>query len=179
MLVVELIPLNEGKRISLDPAVPLTIGRTPTIGCVDNRISRNHAQLHVKPDGTVWITPVHQNPTFYRTKAKEIVRLTKDKEYQLYNDDQVGLLPDAYFYRVSIQLDVENRPEEVLVANVVDPPSIDEPKVLPVEGQSEERFESQSNPAAQNDHNEDPTTTNALLSQDQETCKYSTSMLRR
>ena len=179
MLVVELIPLNEGKRISLDPAVPLTIGRTPMIGCMDNRISRNHAQLHVKPDGTVWIKPVHQNPTFYRTKAKEIVRLTKDKEYQLCNDDQVGLLPDAYFYRVSIQLVVENLPEEVLVANVADPPAIDEPKVLPVGDQSQEKLESQTNPAAQNDHDEDPTTTTALLSQDQETCKDSISMLRR
>ncbi|CAF1309027.1 unnamed protein product [Adineta steineri] len=104
MSIVELIPLNKGNHIILDNTKIITIGRTPNIGCLDNKISRNHAQLFIKIDGTIWIKPIHQNPIFYKTKTNQIVTLTKDKEYQLYNNDQFGLLPDEYFYRVSIKL---------------------------------------------------------------------------
>jgi hypothetical protein len=103
MSIVELIPLNKGNPIILDDTNITTVGRTPDIGCTDNKISRNHAQLFIKSDGTIWIKSIHHNPTFYKTKNNQIVILTKDKEYQLYNNDQFGLLPDEYFYRVSIK----------------------------------------------------------------------------
>lgn len=104
MLKVEFIPLNKGNRILLDDDddTSIIIGRTPSTGCVDNKVSRNHTELFVKSDSTLWIKPIHQNPTFYKTKTDEIVTLTKDKEYQLFDNDQFGLLPDEYFYRVSI-----------------------------------------------------------------------------
>lgn len=103
MSIVELIPLNKGKQFILDDIITTTIGRTPNTGCLDNKISRNHAQLFIKSDGTVWIKSIHHNPTFYKTKSNEIVSLTKNKEYQLFDNDQFGLLPDEYFYRVSIK----------------------------------------------------------------------------
>ena len=103
MSSVEFIPLNKGNRIHLTDATSILIGRTPDVGCLDNRISRKHAQLLMKSDGTVWIKAIHTNPTFYKTKANQIVRLTKDKEYQLHQDDQFGLLPDEYFFRLTIQ----------------------------------------------------------------------------
>ena len=103
MSSVEFIPLNKGNRIHLTDDTSILIGRTPDVGCLDNRISRKHAQLLMKPDGTVWIKAIHTNPTFYKTKANQIVRLTKDKEYQLHQDDQFGLLPDEYFFRITIQ----------------------------------------------------------------------------
>lgn len=103
MSSVELIPLNKGNRIYLTDPTSILIGRTPDVGCLDNRISRKHAQLLMKSDGTVWIKAIHTNPTFYKTKANQIVRLTKDKEYQLHQDDQFGLLPDEYFFRITIQ----------------------------------------------------------------------------
>lgn len=109
MSIIELIPLNKGQSIILDNTTVTTIGRTPNIGCSDNKISRNHAQLFIKSDGTVWIKSIHHNPTFYKTKTNEIVKLTKDKEYQLYDNDQFGLLPDEYFYRVSIKSKDENK----------------------------------------------------------------------
>jgi len=103
MPIIELIPLNKGNQVILDNTIITTIGRTPYIGCLDNKISRNHAQLFVKSDGTLWIKSIHHNPTFYKTKTNQIVRLTKDKEYQLFNNDEFGLLPHEYFYRVSIK----------------------------------------------------------------------------
>ncbi|UJR30751.1 hypothetical protein I4U23_018271 [Adineta vaga] len=103
MAVVELIPINKGNSVILHDTNLITFGRIPTIGCLDNKISRNHAQVWLKSDGTVWIKAVHHNPTFYRTNTNQIVTLTKNKEYQLYHDDQFGLLPDEYFYRVAIK----------------------------------------------------------------------------
>jgi hypothetical protein len=100
---VEFVPLNKGNRIHLTDPTSILIGRTPDVGCLDNRISRKHAQLLMKSDGTVWIKAIHTNPTFYKTKTNQVVRLTKDKEYQLHHDDQFGLLPDEYFFRITIQ----------------------------------------------------------------------------
>ena len=111
MSKVKLIPINKGNPFTLDGTNITTIGRLPQIGCSDNKISRNHAQLYLKSDGTVWIKSTHQNPTFYKTKTNQIVSLTPNKEYQLYHDDQFGLLPNEYFYRISIASnDVEEKP---------------------------------------------------------------------
>jgi hypothetical protein len=106
MSIVEFIPLNQGNRIRLTCIDTITIGRTEAIGCIDNRVSRRHAQLSLKSDGTIWIRGIHTNPTFYKTNGKQTVRLTKDKEYQLFHNDQFGLLPDEYCFRVSILSDV-------------------------------------------------------------------------
>lgn len=111
MSLVELIPINKGNSVTLNNTNSITIGRIPAVGCLDNRISRNHAQVWLKLDGTVWLKPIHHNPTFYKTKTDEVVTLTKNKEYQLHHNDQFGLLPDEYFYRVSIKSqdkDLEN-----------------------------------------------------------------------
>lgn len=100
---IELIPVDKGNRLILDPTGVTTIGRTPNIGCLDKKISRNHAELYIKPDGTVWIKPIHHNPTFYRTPSSPVKTLTKDQEHQLNNKDEIGLLPNEYFYRISIE----------------------------------------------------------------------------
>ncbi|CAF1055644.1 unnamed protein product [Adineta ricciae] len=112
MSIVELIPLNKGNRVVLNDTNLIIIGRSPTIGCLDNKISRNHAQLWLQPDGSLWIKAIHHNPTFYKTKANQIVRLTKNKKYQLHQDDQFGLLPDEFFYQVSIKPQNETTEKE-------------------------------------------------------------------
>ncbi|CAM4755284.1 unnamed protein product [Rotaria magnacalcarata] len=103
MSTVELIPLDKGNRLILDDTTVITIGRTPNIGCTDKKISRNHAELNIKPNGTLWIKPIHHNPTFYRTKTNQLTTLTKDQEFQLNDNDEIGLLPNEYFYRISIK----------------------------------------------------------------------------
>ena len=103
MSVIELIPLDKGNRLILDHTTVTTIGRTPNIGCLDKKISRNHAELFIKSDGTLWIKPIHHNPTFYKTKTNQLITLTKDQEYQLNDNDEIGLLPNEYFYRISIK----------------------------------------------------------------------------
>lgn len=104
---IDLIPLCKGNALSLDDGHSLTLGRSPTIGCLDNKISRNHALLFLKADGSVWIKPLHHNPTFFKTRADQVVSLTQNKEYQLHDNDEFGLLPDEYFYRVSIKAEDE------------------------------------------------------------------------
>ena len=128
MPVVELLPLDKGHRLILDPNQVTTVGRTPNIGCVDKKISRNHAELYVKPDGTVWIKPIHSNPTFFKTKTKQLITLDKDQEHQLYDSDEIGLLPTDYFYRISIQSDDEE-PSTIPkpIAEATSPPLIESP----------------------------------------------------
>jgi hypothetical protein len=138
MSIVELIPLNKGHSITLDNTNVTTIGRTPNIGCSDNKISRNHAQLFIKSDGTVWIKSIHHNPTFYKTKTNQIVRLTKDKEYQLYNNDQFSLLPDEYFYRVSIKSKEDHSHQNSTISSSTTRES-------PIENHEEKKSESISN----------------------------------
>ena len=120
MSIVELIPLNKGNRVILNDTKLITIGRSPTIGCLDNKISRNHAQLWLKTDGSLWIKAIHHNPTFYKTKANQIVTLTKNKEYQLHQNDQFGLLPDEFFYQVSIkpQNDIAEKENQVSTTSI-------------------------------------------------------------
>jgi hypothetical protein len=146
MLVVELIPLNKGNQVVLDSTTITTIGRTRNIGCSDNKISRNHAQLFIKPDGTVWIKPIHHNPIFYKTTTNQIVRLTKDKEYQLFNNDQFGLLPNEYFYRVSIQSKDETTSDQNQIINVSTIPKspMKENEILTLENHDEEKSESKT-----------------------------------
>ena len=141
MPIVELIILNKGNQIILDDINITTIGRSPNIGCSDNKISRNHAQLFIKSNGTVWIKPIHHNPTFYKTKTNQIVTLTKDKEYQLYNNDQFGLLPDEYFYRVLIQ----SKDEEIKKTSDQNPTipksPVKENEILTIENHDQEKSE--------------------------------------
>ena len=99
---IKLIPLNKGNTIQVSESKTICLGRTPECGCLDPRVSRQHTKLNLKTDGTVWITGIHVNPTFYKTKNGEVVRLTKDKDYQVDDGDQFGLLPDEYFYSLSI-----------------------------------------------------------------------------
>jgi hypothetical protein len=103
MSQVELIPLDKGHRLVLDKNSVTIIGRTPNIGCLDKKISRNHAELRMESDGTLWIKPIHTNPTFFKTKNIEAIVLKKDEEHQLRDSDQIGLLPTEYFYRISIR----------------------------------------------------------------------------
>lgn len=145
MPIVELISLNKGNPVILDNTKVTTIGRTPNIGCLDNKISRNHAQLFIKSDGTVWIKPIHHNPTFYKTKTNQIVTLTKDKEYQLYNNDQFGLLPDEYFYRVSIKSKDEEIRETSDQNQTIPKSPVKENTILTIENHDEEKSELENN----------------------------------
>ncbi|CAF0958441.1 unnamed protein product [Didymodactylos carnosus] len=99
--VIELIPIDKGNRLKLNTG-KIVVGRTPDVGCIDKKISRNHAEIILKNDGNLFIKPIHHNPVFFKTKNNKVVSLTKDKEHQLFHDDQFGLLPDNYFYRVNI-----------------------------------------------------------------------------
>ncbi|CAF3474816.1 unnamed protein product [Rotaria sp. Silwood1] len=146
MSIIELIPLNKGNHIILDNTSITTIGRIPNIGCLDNKISRNHAQLFIKSDGTLWIKPIHHNPTFYKTKTNQIVSLTKNKEYQLHHDDQFGLLPNEYFYRVSIksndeQLEKLSDSNQIINSSTVPKSPIKDSEVLTIENHDEEKAE--------------------------------------
>ena len=131
MSVIELIPLDKGNRLVLDDTSVTTIGRTANIGCLDKKISRNHAELYIKDDGTVWIKPIHHNPTFYRTKSKQLITLTKDQEHQLNNNDEIGLLPNEYFYRISIE-SKNNEEEEVREPSAVPKSPVPEREPSPV-----------------------------------------------
>jgi len=122
MSVIELIPLDKGTRFVLDQSIVTTIGRTPNIGCIDKKISRNHAELYVKSDGTLWMKPIHVNPTFYRTKSKELITLKKDEEVQLNHNDEIGLLPNEYFFRISIPSAIPKSPSP---ASIIQSPTKD------------------------------------------------------
>jgi hypothetical protein len=141
MSVIELIPLDKGNRLILDNTIVTTIGRTQNIGCLDKKISRNHAELYVKSDGTLWIKPVHNNPTFYKTKSNQLITLTKDQEHQLNNNDEIGLLPNEYFYRISIKSNNEDKEEEVTEPSVIPKSPIQETEPSPIEKHEEEENE--------------------------------------
>jgi len=137
MSIVELIPLEKGNRLILDETVVTTIGRTANIGCLDKKISRNHAELYIKSDGTLWIKPIHHNPTFYRTKTNQLITLTKDEEFQLNDNDEIGLLPNEYFYRISIK----SKDEEQEITNPSTAPKspIQEKESSPINSHDEEQ----------------------------------------
>lgn len=143
MSVVELIPLDKGHRFILDPNVVTNIGRTPNIGCVDKKISRNHAELYVKPDGTVWVKPIHHNPTFFKSKTKQLMTLTKDQEHQLHDSDQIGLLPTDYFYRISIQ-SKDDDPPSPTEPSTISKPIAEEEALSPVRAEAPLLVESPS-----------------------------------
>jgi len=130
MSVIELIPLDKGNRLILDHSTVTTIGRTQNIGCLDKKISRNHAELYIKLDGTLWIKPIHHNPTFYKTKTNQLITLTKDQEHQLNNNDEIGLLPTEYFYRISITSEDK---EEVIEPSAIPKSPIQERESSPIE----------------------------------------------
>lgn len=148
MSTIELIPLNKGKQVILDnTTTTTTIGRTPNIGCLDSKISRNHAELFIKPDGTVWIKSIHHNPTFYKTKTNEIVSLTRNKEYQLFDNDQFGLLPNEYFYRVSIKLKDEEKEikfdqNQTVNSSIIPKSPVKENEILTIENYDEDKSQS-------------------------------------
>lgn len=131
MSVIELIPLDKGNRLVLDDKNITTIGRTSNIGCLDKKISRNHAELYIKPDGTLWIKPIHHNPTFYKTETNQLITLTKDQEYQLNDNDQIGLLPNEYFYRISIK----STDEEIREPSTIPKSPIQEGESSPINDQ--------------------------------------------
>jgi hypothetical protein len=130
MSIVELVPLDKGTRLILDDTIVTTVGRTQNIGCLDKKISRNHAEFYIKPDGTVWIKPIHHNPTFYRTKSNQLVTLTKDEEFQLNDSDEIGLLPNEYFYRISIKSNDEDN--EIIESSTIPKSSIQDEESSPI-----------------------------------------------
>jgi hypothetical protein len=136
MSVIELVPLDKGNRLVLDENSVTTIGRTPNIGCMDKKISRNHAELYIKSDGTLWIKPIHHNPTFYKTKSNQLITLTKDQEHQLNDNDEIGLLPNDYFYRISIQPN-DKEEEEVKEPSAILKSPISEREPSPMEEEEE------------------------------------------
>jgi hypothetical protein len=148
MSVVELIPLDKGNRLILDETSVTTIGRTPNIGCLDKKISRNHAELYIKSDGSVWIKPIHHNPTFYRTKSNQLITLTKDEEHQLNNNDEIGLLPNEYFYRISIQSEEIREPSAIPKSPIQErePSPIKEKELSPMKSDDNEEESPRKDP---------------------------------
>jgi hypothetical protein len=76
--------------------------------CNEKKISRHHAELLLKDDNTLWITPTHTNPVFYRPYNSKTIILPKDIERELKDGDQIGLLPSSFFFRVSFSIDLNN-----------------------------------------------------------------------
>lgn len=62
----------------------------------------------MKDDQTLWIKPTHANPVFYRQSNGKTIQLPKDIERELHDDDQIGLLPSSFFFRISFSIDVNN-----------------------------------------------------------------------
>jgi len=81
--------------------------------CDDKKISRQHAELLLKKDETLWIKPMHTNPVFYRPLNCKTIQLTKDVEQELKDGDQIGLLPTSFFFRVSFSTDMNNNKDEL------------------------------------------------------------------
>jgi hypothetical protein len=65
----------------------------------------------LKDDNTLWITPTHVNPVFFRPPDGKIIQLAKDIERELKDGDHIGLLPSSFFFRVSFSIDVNNNNE--------------------------------------------------------------------
>ncbi len=79
--------------------------------CNEKKISRHHAELLLKDDNTLWITPTHANPVFYRPSNGKTIQLAKDIERELKDGDHIALLPSSFFFRVSFSIDVNNNNE--------------------------------------------------------------------
>ncbi|UJR08687.1 hypothetical protein I4U23_012945 [Adineta vaga] len=105
---VELIPISEGNSIVLKENEKIIVGRGSSLGCNDKKISRQHAELVLKKDETLWIKPTHINPVFYRPLNGKTTHLTKDVEQELKDGDQVGLLPTSFYFRISISKNTNN-----------------------------------------------------------------------
>ncbi|CAF0783466.1 unnamed protein product [Adineta steineri] len=105
---VELIPIAEGTRITVKENEKVIVGRGSSLGCNEKKISRHHAELLLKDDGTLWITPTHANPVFFRPLNGKTIQLQKDIQRELKDGDQIGLLPSTFFFRVSFSTDVNN-----------------------------------------------------------------------
>jgi hypothetical protein len=87
--------------------------------CNDKKISRQHAELLLKKDETLWIKPMHTNPVFYRPLNCKTIQLTKDVEQELKDGDQIGLLPTSFFFRVSFSTDMNNNKDELSTKSAV------------------------------------------------------------
>ncbi|CAF1148263.1 unnamed protein product [Rotaria magnacalcarata] len=105
---VELIPIVEGNQITVQENEKVIVGRDSSLGCNEKKISRHHAELLLKDDNTLWITPTHTNPVFYRPSNGKTIQLQKDVERELKDGDQIGLLPSSFFFRVSFSTDENN-----------------------------------------------------------------------
>ncbi|CAF0956529.1 unnamed protein product [Adineta steineri] len=105
---VELVPISEGNRVTVKENDKIIIGRGSSLGCNDKKISRQHAELLLKKDQTLWIKPTHSNPVFYRPLNCKTIHLTKDIEQELKDGDQIGLLPTTFFFRISFSTDTNN-----------------------------------------------------------------------
>ncbi|UJR37518.1 hypothetical protein I4U23_030220 [Adineta vaga] len=105
---VELIPNNEGNRITVKKNEKVIVGRGSSLGCNEKKISRHHAELLLKDDNTLWIKPTHTNPVFYRSSNGKTTQLPKDIERELKDGDQIGLLPSNFYFRVSFSIDFNN-----------------------------------------------------------------------
>ncbi|CAF1125830.1 unnamed protein product [Rotaria sordida] len=110
---VELIPISEGNRIAVKKVEKIIIGRGSSLGCNDKKISRQHAELLLKNDETLWIKPTHTNPVFYRTSHGKTIQLTKDIEQELKDGDQIGLLPTSFFFRISFSTDTNDNKDKL------------------------------------------------------------------
>ncbi|CAF2932977.1 unnamed protein product [Rotaria sp. Silwood2] len=111
---VELIPISEGTHIKVKKNEKIIIGRGSSLGCNDKKISRQHAELLLKNDETLWIKPTHINPVFYRTShGGKTIQLTKDVEQELKDGDHIGLLPTSFFFRISFSTDTNNNKDEL------------------------------------------------------------------
>ncbi|CAF0958460.1 unnamed protein product [Didymodactylos carnosus] len=101
-ITVELVPISDGNRVTLREEKTI-VGRGSSLGCDDKKISRNHAEILLKNDDSVFIKPTHVNPVFYRKNGGRTLTLTKDVEQQLFDNDEIGLLPSTFFFRVHIK----------------------------------------------------------------------------
>ncbi|XP_055940852.1 aprataxin and PNK-like factor [Argiope bruennichi] len=112
MSQITLKPLDDGQKAVEIPLGKTTIGRGPFLGCIDKKVSRNHAVLEVTSKGEVYLTPTHVNPCFYQPTADSPGQiLKKDTPHKLENGDSFSLLPRAYRYQLIVVEDPKKQQE--------------------------------------------------------------------
>ncbi|XP_060534407.1 aprataxin and PNK-like factor isoform X2 [Cylas formicarius] len=112
-----------------------TLGRGGLLDVKDKRVSRKHAVVKIS-EHVATLTSVHQNPCFFRAASgKKITILNSGQSHELFDGDQFSLLPDALWFQIKINQDVQIE-ENALNENYV-PSSLEHNNLLKRQNDSE------------------------------------------
>lgn len=78
-----------------------SFGRNNFLDCDDKRVSRSHGQIEISHNGDIDLKALHLNPCFIRKNGStEVIILNQGEVVRISRDDQFGLLPSLYWYKV-------------------------------------------------------------------------------